>query len=306
MASIDTKIKQGDVIIAKEAIPGKQPTITIKELKEQPEFHFSVIVDEVLAEVPVIFYKDGQQLADDYIIKPMDRITTESVITLTNLLDYMETTFQPEEMTMMINNSIANQDTLIAAGDQISFISKQQQKQISEELSQQNEMEGIAQQQLNTQQAEKTEEEKIYSEVTMKTTENEMIIQQNNLEQSSEQTKQIEQMEQNQMEQNQVEQNQIKQILATEQQTETNVSKSEVPHLSENADSIVVCINNVWKTIPLNNRKKLLFYDMLNYVDIDLEKPQGNIILKLNGEDTAYTASVSQGDSIEIAWDKPE
>ena len=45
---------------------------------------------------------------------------------------------------------------------------------------------------------------------------------------------------------------------------------------------------------------------MLNYVDIDLEKPQGNIILKLNGEDTAYTASVSQGDSIEIAWDKPE
>ncbi len=140
----------------------------------------------------------------------MDRITTESVITLTDLLDYMETTFQPEEMTMMINNSIANQDTLIAAGDQISFIS-QQQKQISEELSQQNEMEGIAQQQLNTQQAEKTEEEKIYSEVTMKTTENEMIIQQNNLEQSSEQTKQIEQMEQNQMEQNQVEQNQIKQ-----------------------------------------------------------------------------------------------
>ncbi len=312
LASIDTKIKQGDVIIAKEAIPGKQPTITIKELKEQPEFRFSVIVDEVLAEVPVIFYKDGQQLADDYIIKPMDRITTESVITLTDLLDYMETTFQPEEMTMMINNSIANQDTLIAAGDQISFIPKQQQEQISEELSQQNEMEVIAQQQLNTQQAEQTEEEKIYPEVTMKTTENEMITQQNNLEQSSEQTeqiKQIEQMEQNQMEQNQVEQHQIKQteqILATEQQTETNVAKGEAPHLSENADSIVVCINNVWKTIPLNNRKKLLFYDMLNYVDIDLEKPQGNIILKLNGEDTAYTASVSQGDSIEIAWDKPE
>ncbi len=143
----------------------------------------------------------------------------------------------------------------------------------------------------------------------MKTTENEMITQQNNLEQSSEQIQQIEQMEQNQMEQNQIEQNQIKQteqILATEQQTETNIAKGESPHLSENADSIVVCINNVWKTIPLNNRKKLLFYDMLNYVDIDLEKPQGNIILKLNGEDTAYTASVSQGDSIEIAWDKPE
>lgn len=291
LASIDTKIKQGDVIVAKEAIPGKQPIITIKELKEQPEFRFSVIVDEVLAEVPVIFYKDGQQLADDYIIKPMDRITTESVITLTDLLNYMETTFQPEEMTMMINNTIANQDALIAAGDQISFISKQQE-QIVEEL--QNETEVIAQQQLNIQQAEQTTEEKQYPEMTIKTTSNEIITEDNHFEQPLEQAEQIKQ--------NQIEQ--PVQTILTEQQID--VTKSEMPSLSENTDSIVVCINNVWKTIPLNNRKKLLFYDMLNYVDIDLEKPQGNIILKLNGEDTAYTASVSQGDSIEITWDKPE
>lgn len=289
LASIDTKIKQGDVIVAKEAIPGKQPIITIKELKEQPEFRFSVIVDEVLAEVPVIFYKDGQQLADDYIIKPMDRITTESVITLTDLLNYMETTFQPEEMTMMINNTIANQDALIAAGDQISFIPKQQE-QIVEEL--QNETEVIAQQQLNIQQAEQTTEEKQYPEI--KTTDNETITEDNHFEQPLEQAEQIKQ--------NQIEQ--PVQTILTEQQID--VTKSEMPSLSENTDSIVVCINNVWKTIPLNNRKKLLFYDMLNYVDIDLEKPQGNIILKLNGEDTAYTASVSQGDSIEITWDKPE
>lgn len=45
---------------------------------------------------------------------------------------------------------------------------------------------------------------------------------------------------------------------------------------------------------------------MLNYVDIDLEKPQGNIIIKLNGEDATYTTIISQGDSIEVAWDKPE
>ena len=70
------KIKQGDVIIAKEAIPGKQPVISIKDLKQEEEFRFSVIIDEVLAEVPVIFYKDGEQLQDDYIIKPMDRLTT--------------------------------------------------------------------------------------------------------------------------------------------------------------------------------------------------------------------------------------
>ncbi len=116
------KIKQGDVIIAKEAIPGKQPVISIKDLKQEEEFRFSVIIDEVLAEVPVIFYKDGEQLQDDYIIKPMDRLTTEAIITLTQiLLDNMETSFQPEEMVMLINNSIASPDALIAAGDQISL-----------------------------------------------------------------------------------------------------------------------------------------------------------------------------------------
>ena len=133
LASMDTKIKQGDVIVAKEAIPGKQPIISIKDLKQEDEFRFPVILDEVLAEVPVIFYKDGQQLEDEYIIKPMDRLTTESVITLTDLLNNMETSFQPEKMIMLINNSVANQDALIAAGDQISFIPKEEAQEIMAE-----------------------------------------------------------------------------------------------------------------------------------------------------------------------------
>ena len=81
-------------------------------------------------------------------------------------------------------------------------------------------------------------------------------------------------------------------------------TQQQMPSVSEDADNIIVSINGVWKTIPLENRKKLLFYDMLNYVDIDLEKPQGNIIIKLNGEDASYTATISQGDSIEVAWDR--
>ena len=35
LASIDTKIKQGDVIIAKEAVAGKQPIICIGDLKKE-------------------------------------------------------------------------------------------------------------------------------------------------------------------------------------------------------------------------------------------------------------------------------
>ena len=287
LASMDTKIKQGDVIVAKEAIPGKQPIISIKDLKQEDEFRFPVILDEVLAEVPVIFYKDGQQLEDEYIIKPMDRLTTESVITLTDLLNNMETSFQPEKMIMLINNSVANQDALIAAGDQISFIPKEEAQEIMAETSEPEKIETIFEETSEVQAEPKTKV-KIEPQIEPKIEKTPVV--------------------------------QVKTQLPAEIQTETKIeveaiepieavipeNKKERNDTPTDENHILVSINGTWKTIPLNNRKKLLFYDMLNYVDIDLEKPQGNIIIKLNGKDATYTATISQGDSIEVAWDKPE
>lgn len=43
--------------------------------------------------------------------------------------------------------------------------------------------------------------------------------------------------------------------------------------------------------------------DMLNLVDIDLSKPQGNIILHVNGQDAAYLQELADGDQIEIYWE---
>ena len=289
LASIDTKIKQGDVIVAKEAIPGKQPIISIKDLKQEPEFRFPVIIDEVLAEVPVIFYKDGEQLQDDYIIKPMDRLTTESIITLTDLLDNMETSFQPEEMVMLINNSVASPDTLIAAGDQISFISKQQ----SEELLQKEEnSQTEPQQQILTETNDSTQQTQMPEQTQTEIPQIGQAEQHTILNEITEEKEDF----------NIAEQTAIPTEMPSEIPKED--TQQQMPSVSEDADNIIVSINGVWKTIPLETRKKLLFYDMLNYVDIDLEKPQGNIIIKLNGEDASYTATISQGDSIEVAWDR--
>ena len=289
LASIDTKIKQGDVIVAKEAIPGKQPIISIKDLKQEPEFRFPVIIDEVLAEVPVIFYKDGEQLQDDYIIKPMDRLTTESIITLTDLLDNMETSFQPEEMVMLINNSVASPDTLIAAGDQISFISKQQ----SEELLQKEEnSQTEPQQQILTETNDSTQQTQMPEQTQTEIPQIGQAEQHTILNEITEEKEDF----------NIAEQTAIPTEMPSEIPKED--TQQQMPSVSEDADNIIVSINGVWKTIPLENRKKLLFYDMLNYVVIDLEKPQGNIIIKLNREDASYTATISQGDSIEVAWDR--
>lgn len=48
------------------------------------------------------------------------------------------------------------------------------------------------------------------------------------------------------------------------------------------------------------------FVDMLNFVDIDPTKPQGNIVLNLNGTSASYLDVVRGGDAIEVFWDGEE
>ncbi|MEG2769486.1 MAG: hypothetical protein RR902_01575, partial [Oscillospiraceae bacterium] len=55
---------------------------------------------------------------------------------------------------------------------------------------------------------------------------------------------------------------------------------------------------------PKADGTEYLFLDLLNYVDIDLSRPQGAIVLTLNGRNAAYMAKIHSGDNIQIYWDK--
>lgn len=45
------------------------------------------------------------------------------------------------------------------------------------------------------------------------------------------------------------------------------------------------------------------FLDMLNLVDIDPTKPQGNIVLRLNGHNASYLDDIRNGDTVDIHWE---
>lgn len=49
-----------------------------------------------------------------------------------------------------------------------------------------------------------------------------------------------------------------------------------------------------------------LFVDIFNYIDIDLTRPQGRIILLLNGKQAAFTDPIHFGDEIKIDWESSE
>lgn len=67
--------------------------------------------------------------------------------------------------------------------------------------------------------------------------------------------------------------------------------------------SINLMING--KEISITHEKdEFLFVDIFNYIDFDLTKPRGKLVLKLNGEDAEYMAPLKDGDTIKIFWKK--
>jgi len=52
------------------------------------------------------------------------------------------------------------------------------------------------------------------------------------------------------------------------------------------------------------DKKQYIFVDVFNHINFDLTKPQGNIVLRLNGSQAAFTDAICSGDVIDIYWEK--
>lgn len=68
---------------------------------------------------------------------------------------------------------------------------------------------------------------------------------------------------------------------------------------------ILITLNGQSTTLyPKVDGSPYLFLDMLNLVNIDPSKPQGNIVLKHNGEEASFMTPVLGGDIIDIHWSR--
>jgi cell division protein FtsA len=65
---------------------------------------------------------------------------------------------------------------------------------------------------------------------------------------------------------------------------------------------LVVEVNK--KIITLKNKDKYIFVDIFSYVDFDLSKSKGNLILTLNESKASYYQPLNSGDIIQIYWEK--
>ncbi|MGH4139827.1 cell division protein FtsA [Clostridium sp.] len=65
---------------------------------------------------------------------------------------------------------------------------------------------------------------------------------------------------------------------------------------------VVVEVNK--KIITLKNKEKYIFVDIFDYVEFDLSKSKGNLILMLNDIKASYYQPLNNGDIIKIYWEK--
>ena len=91
-----------------------------------------------------------------------------------------------------------------------------------------------------------------------------------------------------------------------QEQANVETRAEEVPQV-EMQKPIKVSLNgSVVELPPKEVGLDYQFIDMLTVVDIDPSKPQGNIVLRLNGENASYLQAIKEGDRIEIFWDGAE
>lgn len=69
----------------------------------------------------------------------------------------------------------------------------------------------------------------------------------------------------------------------------------------ETSPSFEVIVNGA-PIIMDGSRTHYIFVDVFNYINFDLSKPQGTIVLQLNGRSAAFTDNILPGDKIEIYW----
>ena len=57
------------------------------------------------------------------------------------------------------------------------------------------------------------------------------------------------------------------------------------------------------KLIKINSKKEnIIFVDIFDHIDFDRSRPQGSLIMKINGNDASFTDVLKDNDHIQVYW----
>lgn len=97
-------------------------------------------------------------------------------------------------------------------------------------------------------------------------------------------------------------------VLEPEKTIQTPTAKVKVPVIENSlgnnaAHAIQIILNGEAVHLePKEDDTDFYFFDVLNYMDIDPQNPQGEIVIQRNGKNASYIEQIKEGDEINIYW----
>lgn len=77
--------------------------------------------------------------------------------------------------------------------------------------------------------------------------------------------------------------------------------KENMQNINSNKKVLNLTING--KSVKIeHNKNSFIFVDIFDYIDIDLTKPQGDLILNVNGTKAEFTQELKSGDILDVYW----
>ena len=92
-----------------------------------------------------------------------------------------------------------------------------------------------------------------------------------------------------------------------EENSESSGESEESVDSGESVDNgpVEISITANGNLVKMHGKKSYVFVDVFDYIDFDLRNPAGrSVITKVNGMEAAYMQPISEGDVLEIYWDK--
>lgn len=90
----------------------------------------------------------------------------------------------------------------------------------------------------------------------------------------------------------------LKQQIVTEEEKQNTLSIKKEESLNKEID---IKING--QNFVLKDKKEYVFVDIFNYIQMDLTRTHGKLILNLNGKEASYNTELKDGDVIEAKWE---
>jgi cell division protein FtsA len=289
-ASLNAAIKAGDAIEVEVSTAGEPAHIRIEELPEYTDY-IKLVVNGSELNVPKFAEVNGALQSGYYDIQDGDEIIMRDYVLLPQLLEFIDLKAE-KDTDIMINNVAGTNDTKIYENFRIDLLIDDSPIETAEEEPDTDEADTPAADAAAQMADDRKEADDGLKAAgtdgaeNLKESENEGVV-------KNEEAKTADSTSEDKPDD----------TASTEGASDDGGSAAAAPEVRKDDTEMIVTVNG--EVITLHGKTSYIFVDVFDYIDFDLSKPHGKMVVtKKNGMRAEYSEYLKEGDRLDIYWEK--